>query len=598
MVLIETYITLSIVTIALRIPHFLNGSGDSGVDIGETTDLTTTATTFLTEHDLSAAYLFNSTYVVDSTIREIAKSHVNLAVAVNTIFTVFLLFGKVVQYFFFGKLREIEERNFRERFFLYVVTKFFIFAVKDHELISTLEWGFWFGIQCFLKLFSLLSRDRFEYLNTFSPNTHAKIHFKLLFLLVSILLSDLCCFYISTTRFFNSGLSNILILNFEFFTIFFETIQTLVKYSIHLFDMSHTGVWEMRGQYVYFAEFATDSIILAGTCFHLIHIVIIQGMPTLLDLVLFSYFKGVFTELKRKIIGYRNYCKLVEDMENKYLNATEEELVRYNDDCAICRDKMDTAKKLPCGHIFHQSWLEQQTSCPTCRRSLMELQSDQQEQSLAVNSDAEGIREMFPQIPLEYIITDLSLTNSVQETINNILEERIRAPPPSQSDVSSSPSSSTTTTNINELEDNKNIDNNNNNNSNNENNNNSLNSITNNNNNNNNNNILNSDSTDSKNLNEENNINTCTQSNSSSSNNNNNNIENKDNENTIDSKSSSSSNPTHFSKPADKFADSFKSSPEARQNSLMLRKKMMLEASRRLFLEEMDREDHNKRDNS
>ncbi|EGG22636.1 acyl-CoA oxidase [Cavenderia fasciculata] len=202
----------------------------------------------------------------DSTIRELERSHINLAVAVNSIFTLLLLFGKFVQYLFFGKLREIEERNFRERFFLYVVTKFFVFAVKDHEVGSIIMWGFWFSIQCFLKLFSLLARDRFEYLNTFSPNTHAKIHFKLLFLLVSILMSDLMCFYFSTTIFFDNGLSNIMILNFEFFTIFFETIQTLIKYSIHLFDMAATGVWEQRGAYIYYTEFATDSIILAGTC--------------------------------------------------------------------------------------------------------------------------------------------------------------------------------------------------------------------------------------------------------------------------------------------------------------------------------------------
>jgi hypothetical protein len=59
----------------------------------------------------------------------------------------------------------------------------------------------------------------------------------------------------------------------------------------------------------------------------------------------------------------------------RYPDATDVELRRYNDDCAICRDSMDTAKKLPCGHMFHltclRSWLEHHGSCPTCRRSLL-----------------------------------------------------------------------------------------------------------------------------------------------------------------------------------------------------------------------------------
>jgi len=34
--------------------------------------------------------------------------------------------------------------------------------------------------------------------------------------------------------------------------------------------------------------------------------------------------------------------------------ATAEELQRHSDDCAICWEKMESARKLPCGHIFHK----------------------------------------------------------------------------------------------------------------------------------------------------------------------------------------------------------------------------------------------------
>lgn len=33
--------------------------------------------------------------------------------------------------------------------------------------------------------------------------------------------------------------------------------------------------------------------------------------------------------------------------------ATDKELAENSDNCAICWEKMDTARKLPCRHLFH-----------------------------------------------------------------------------------------------------------------------------------------------------------------------------------------------------------------------------------------------------
>lgn len=38
----------------------------------------------------------------------------------------------------------------------------------------------------------------------------------------------------------------------------------------------------------------------------------------------------------------------------RFAVATAEELVANSDDCAICWDTMQTARKLPCGHLFHK----------------------------------------------------------------------------------------------------------------------------------------------------------------------------------------------------------------------------------------------------
>jgi Ring finger domain len=60
-----------------------------------------------------------------------------------------------------------------------------------------------------------------------------------------------------------------------------------------------------------------------------------------------------------------------------YLHATPQDLLLYGDQCAICRDKMKEATKLPCGHCFHlsclHSWIHHrpfQATCPTCRSTI------------------------------------------------------------------------------------------------------------------------------------------------------------------------------------------------------------------------------------
>lgn len=70
--------------------------------------------------------------------------------------------------------------------------------------------------------------------------------------------------------------------------------------------------------------------------------------------------------------------------------ASQDELAENSDNCAICWERMENARKLPCAHLFHnsclQSWLEQDTSCPTCRLAL----------SMQANH-----RENAPEIPPE-----------------------------------------------------------------------------------------------------------------------------------------------------------------------------------------------------
>lgn len=64
---------------------------------------------------------------------------------------------------------------------------------------------------------------------------------------------------------------------------------------------------------------------------------------------------------------------IVQHISQRYTNASDEDLLK-NDLCTICWDSMKFARKLPCGHVFHEAclyrWLEQDSSCAICRKVL------------------------------------------------------------------------------------------------------------------------------------------------------------------------------------------------------------------------------------
>ncbi|KAF4752472.1 E3 ubiquitin-protein ligase hrd1, partial [Perkinsus olseni] len=74
------------------------------------------------------------------------------------------------------------------------------------------------------------------------------------------------------------------------------------------------------------------------------------------------------------LYSLRKYRAITANMEERFPDATQEEL-ETQDTCIICRDKLwEGSKRLPCGHVFHidclKSWLVMQQVCPTCRAEI------------------------------------------------------------------------------------------------------------------------------------------------------------------------------------------------------------------------------------
>ncbi|XP_052896643.1 E3 ubiquitin-protein ligase AMFR-like [Anopheles moucheti] len=302
---------------------------------------------------------------------------------INTAYCCLILLGKSIQKFVFGELRISEQQHMKDKFWNFIFYKFiFVFGVVNVQyLYEVILWVSWFSALGFLHLLSQLSKDRFEYLS-FSPTTPGWSHFRLISLLVAILtLSGLMVMISIGVGVFFGGFNTFAFMAAECILLGIRTLHVLIRYGMFLHDMRQGGIanesisWDKRGPVAYYIELSFEVAALIVELVHYLHMMLWSNIfLSMASLVILMQLRYLLNEIQRKIKKHRNYLWVLNHMEKSYPLATSDDLKQNSDNCAICWEKMETARKLPCAHLFHnsclQSWLEQDTSCPTCRLGL------------------------------------------------------------------------------------------------------------------------------------------------------------------------------------------------------------------------------------
>ncbi|KAM5137987.1 E3 ubiquitin-protein ligase AMFR [Mantella aurantiaca] len=431
--------------------------------------------------------------------RYLVNDSLGVWVLVNTVCCFLMLVAKLIQHVVFGPLRVSERQHLKDKFWNFIFYKFiFIFGVLNVQTVEEVVlWFLWFAGLVFLHLMVQLCRDRFEYLS-FSPTTPMTCHVRVLVLLNVMLLA--CCGLgvLCVLAGYEHGMHTLAFMAAECLLVTTRTAHVVLRYVIHLWDLNHEGTWEGKGTYVYYTDFVMELTHLSMDLMHHFHMLLFGNIwLSMASLVIFMQLRHLFHELQRRLRRHKNYLRVVGNMEAHFAVATPEELEANNDDCAICWDSMQAARKLPCGHLFHnsclRSWLEQDTSCPTCRMSLnmadgSRPRGEQQRENIdpniipltvtegrprlnqhnhffhfdgsrfaswlpsfsvevmhttnilgiaqasnsQLNAMARQVLDMFPQVPYHLVLQDLQLTRSVEITTDNILEGRIQVPFPTQ----------------------------------------------------------------------------------------------------------------------------------------------------------------------
>ncbi|XP_022756069.1 ERAD-associated E3 ubiquitin-protein ligase HRD1B-like [Durio zibethinus] len=310
-------------------------------------------------------YAFNSRGQFYPAMVYLSTSKISLVLLLNMGLVVMCILWQLTKRVFLGSLREAEierlnEQSWREVMeILFAITIFrqdysitFLTMVTALLLIKALHW---------------LAQKRVEYTET-TPSVPILSHIRIVSFLGFLLLLD-CLFLYSSIKFLlqTQQASVSLFFSFEYMILATTTVSTFVKYVFYVSDMLMEGQWEKKAVYTFYLELIRDLLHLSMYLCFFVVIFMNYGIPLHLIRELYETFRN----FKIRIADYMRYRKIASNMNDRFPDATPEELNASDATCIICREEMTTAKKLICGHLFHvhclRSWLERQQTCPTCR---------------------------------------------------------------------------------------------------------------------------------------------------------------------------------------------------------------------------------------
>lgn len=285
-------------------------------------------------------------------------------------FIIPIIYG-LIQYLVLGNLRVSERQQIRDTFWDYFTQKtaFIIFILDAATIEDRLPWSVWYTNLLCVLLLSRLCRFRFEYLSL-SPQAKEWSLIKISLAMLLLLIITLCC---NVLAFQESSSSQKLFLIADATYILTYVVSVITKFLILTYDNRTNSIWENRASVVYYGDLSFTMIMSLIDLLHHAHILVVN--PSFcIRIWCVAKIHTLFSEIRRRYKKHKNYLLVVNLMEKNFSMATKDDIDKNSDYCAICWDEMESARKLPCGHLFHnsclRSWLEQDTSCPKCRTSI------------------------------------------------------------------------------------------------------------------------------------------------------------------------------------------------------------------------------------
>ncbi|PNT70311.1 hypothetical protein BRADI_2g09570v3 [Brachypodium distachyon] len=314
-------------------------------------------------------YAFSSRVQFYPAVVYLSSSKICFVLLLNTGLVAMCVAWQLVKRVFLGKLREAEVERLNEQSWREVVE--ILFAVTIFRQDFSVAFLAMVAALLLVKALHWLAQKRVEYIET-TPSVPMLSHLRIVSFMVFLLAVD--CIFLSNSLMSlikNWEASVAIFFSFEYMILATSTVSTFMKYVFYVSDMLMEGQWEKKAVYTFYLELISDLVHLSLYMLFFIAIFLNYGVPLHLIRELYETFRN----FRIRVSDYVRYRKITSNMNERFPDATADELNLSDATCIICREEMTTAKKLLCGHLFHvhclRSWLERQHTCPTCRAPII-----------------------------------------------------------------------------------------------------------------------------------------------------------------------------------------------------------------------------------
>ncbi|KAK3129029.1 hypothetical protein QOZ80_6BG0470380 [Eleusine coracana subsp. coracana] len=314
-------------------------------------------------------YAFSSREQFYPAMVYLSTSKICFVLLLNTGLVAMCAAWQLVKRVFLGSLREAEVERLNEQSWREVVE--ILFAVTIFRQDFSVAFLTMVAALLLVKALHWLAQKRVEYIET-TPSVPLLSHVRIVSFMAFLLVVD-CLFLSNSLRSLiqKREASVAIFFSFEYMILATSTVSTFVKYVFYVSDMLMEGQWEKKAVYTFYLELISDLVHLSLYMLFFIAIFLNYGVPLHLIRELYETFRN----FRIRIADYVRYRKITSNMNERFPDATADELTASDATCIICREEMTSAKKLLCGHLFHvhclRSWLERQHTCPTCRAPII-----------------------------------------------------------------------------------------------------------------------------------------------------------------------------------------------------------------------------------
>ena len=121
-----------------------------------------------------------------------------------------------------------------------------------------------------------------------------------------------------------------------------DAVHTLLQCALQRYERRDQ---QHRSSLLYYATLLPEISMQLGRLCHHLHVWYVHGLSiSVISVLLLANTKAAFEALRQRVVTHRNFVRADANLKRRFRTADPDELHQLHDCCAICREKMDTAK--------------------------------------------------------------------------------------------------------------------------------------------------------------------------------------------------------------------------------------------------------------